>query len=327
MARRGSRASNSSIGSDDRRRQRSGERRRKLSRYHPECIENPMWTRRVDAASYEYGCNEIEEMLTGDIQLVGNGKVRDVYFAEYSGRKVVVKTLRQVDGLNAQKKQLGMHRREVVVLDALAGDPHIVNILGLCGTTVVTEYFEDNFLRKIHRHRHTLEIRTMVSLALDVARGMQALHEVVGGVHMDMKPQQLLIDDYGRGKVNDFNSIHFMKTNADVKGEFCPTHAGKPVRMIPWRSPENVAGEDVTDKADIYSLGMIFYSLLNGAPPYPTEDSFKRALIYKTRPKMDPSWHKGFVKVIEAMWRENPQDRPCARKIVAKLETILDELR
>ena len=44
-------------------------------------------------------------------------------------------------------------------------------------------------------------------------------------------------------------------------------------------------------------MGMIFYSLLNGAPPYETEESFKMALVKRTRPKMDPSWHKGFVKV------------------------------
>lgn len=47
-------------------------------------------------------------------------------------------------------------------------------MLGLCGTTVVTEYFDDNFLVKIHRHGDDLTIRRVVSLALDVARGMQA---------------------------------------------------------------------------------------------------------------------------------------------------------
>lgn len=72
---------------------------------------------------------------------------------------------------------------------------------------------------------------------------LQVMHEVVGGVHMDMKPQQLLIDDTGHGKVNDFNSIHLMNTQPGVQGAFCPTQAGQPVRMVPWRSPENVAGK------------------------------------------------------------------------------------
>ena len=55
--------------------------------------------------------------------------------------------------------------------------------------------------------------------------------------------------------------------------------------------------QPVTDKADVYSLAMIFYSLLLGAAPYPTEEAFKHALINKSRPPVDPSWHQGFVKV------------------------------
>ena len=66
-------------------------------------------------------CRNPQQMLTGDIELVGNGMVRDVYFANYFGKKVVVKTLRHVNGLEAQKRQLGMHRREVVTLDAVSG--------------------------------------------------------------------------------------------------------------------------------------------------------------------------------------------------------------
>ena len=71
----------------------------------------------------------------------------------------------------------------------------------------------------------------------------QALHEVAGGVHMDMKPQQLLVDDFGRGKVNDFNSVHIMSSRRDVEGEFCPVRSSKPQRVIPWRAPENLAGK------------------------------------------------------------------------------------
>lgn len=79
-------------------------------------------------------------MLTGDIQLVGNGKVRDVYFAEYRGKKVVVKTLRHVNGLQAQKKQLGMHRREIVTLDAVSSGVCCTLPVLICRTVVVPQY-------------------------------------------------------------------------------------------------------------------------------------------------------------------------------------------
>lgn len=81
-------------------------------------------------------------------------------------------------------------------------------------------------------------------MALDAARGLQALHEAPGGpiVHFDLKPQQLLLDTAGTVKVNDLNMCRFM-SSAPVTGETCPfstPHAAQPRR---WRAPENMAGE------------------------------------------------------------------------------------
>lgn len=61
-----------------------------------------------------------------------------------------------------------------------------------------------------------------VSLALDAARGLQALHEAPGGpiVHYDIKPQQMMLDQNGRIKINDLNTCQF--ADADVNGNSCP---------------------------------------------------------------------------------------------------------
>ena len=61
-----------------------------------------------------------------------------------------------------------------------------------------------------------------VSLALDAARGLQALHEAPGGpiVHYDIKPQQMMLDENGRVKINDLNTCQFV--DADVNGNSCP---------------------------------------------------------------------------------------------------------
>ena len=58
-------------------------------------------------------------------------------------------------------------------------------------------------------------------MALDAARGLQALHEAPGGaiVHFDMKPQQLMLDRNGRIKINDLNMCRFV--DADVDGNSC----------------------------------------------------------------------------------------------------------
>lgn len=59
-------------------------------------------------------------------------------------------------------------------------------------------------------------------MALDAARGLQALHEAPGGaiVHFDVKPEQMMLDGNGRIKINDLNMIYF--ADADVDGNTCP---------------------------------------------------------------------------------------------------------
>ncbi|CAM9248915.1 unnamed protein product, partial [Ectocarpus sp. 6 AP-2014] len=138
------------------------------------CDRNPLWERMVNQANYKFGCKEIEEMLSGDKALIGTGRIRTVYMVNYQGEYVVVKTLQHVEDLRREKAHLSMHRREVLTLDALRGQPHIVGMLGFCQTTVVTEYHSDNFLSTIFGLPHGRSLGRVVSLALDVARGLQA---------------------------------------------------------------------------------------------------------------------------------------------------------
>ena len=67
---------------------------------------------------------------------------------------------------------------------------------------------------------------SQVSMALDAARGLQALHEAPGGaiVHFDIKPQQLMLDKNGRIKINDLNMCRFV--DADADGNSCAFESG-----------------------------------------------------------------------------------------------------
>ncbi|CAM9809401.1 unnamed protein product, partial [Ectocarpus sp. 6 AP-2014] len=60
-----------------------------------ECLRNPLWDKVVDESSYEFGCDEIEEMMEGEKTMIGNGNIRDVFLVERGGRKLVVKYLRE----------------------------------------------------------------------------------------------------------------------------------------------------------------------------------------------------------------------------------------
>ncbi|CAM9401003.1 unnamed protein product [Ectocarpus fasciculatus] len=291
------------------------------------CMRNPLLDREVYPANYEFGCRDIKIMLEGKKTLVGSGTVRDVFLVEYEGRAVVVKSLRGMGDPKVEKYRLLMHKQEVLTLDALRGNRNIVGMLGVCGTTVVTEYFPTSIVYYAFGQKEPLPIRVVVSMSLDAARGLQALHEVAGCIHVDMKPMQLLVDDNRRVMVNDFNSVHVMSISPSG-GAFCPAESPKRNRLTPWPSPENYAGQPLTETTDIYSMAMIFYSLLSGTSPFGGPEGMAEAVATRTRPRplVDPSWHRGFVEVVQDMWHEDPTRRPSARQVVARLESIQEEL-
>ncbi len=184
--------------------------------------------------------------------------------------------------------------RSLDCLRQLRGHDNIVGMLGLCGTTVVTEYVPISFKTAAFRHGKelprgkelsrgkVLPLERVVSLALDAAKGLQALHETAGAIFVDMKPHMLLIDGTGRGETrsesdcsllvartalflgslsrlflsfigsvsrrpgmiaNGLGNVHLMSTNPAGHGGFCKAQVSKPRRVVPWRAPENVAGE------------------------------------------------------------------------------------
>eukprot|EP00903_Cladosiphon_okamuranus_P015281 g14121.t1 len=307
----------------------SGGSSRELRLYHVDvtgrgepCVRNELLDRVVDTSTYEYGCRDIQYMLTGPKTLVGSGSVRDVWSVEYKGRTVVVKTLRHMD----DQRHRDMHAREMLTMDILRHERNIIGMLGVCETTVVTEYYSTKLLHYVWRNGKDLEIRELVSMSIDAAKGLQALHEIAGCLHIDLKPMQLLVDEEGRVKLNDFNSVHVMNRNP-MDGTFCPAWSAKRNRREPWPSPENFAGKLLTEKTDVYSLGMIFYSLLIGGKPFgDNADHFDQALEGKYRPPMDPSWHRGYTQVVEDMWLQDPKRRPSARQVVARLQDIQGKL-
>lgn len=86
-----------------------------------------------------------------------------------------------------------------------------------------------------------ISIGEAIRMALQAARGLQAMHEMPGGpvVHADLQPRQLLMDEKGVVKINDLNRCRFM--GRDAAGEPCPFKISKGNGV--WRAPEEYAGE------------------------------------------------------------------------------------
>ncbi|CAM9799268.1 unnamed protein product [Ectocarpus fasciculatus] len=262
-------------------------------------------------------------MLAGEKKLIGNGNIRDVYLVEWGGRKLVVKVLREDFRLRASRRRVDkIHRWEAAALDAVRGHPNIVDMLGLCESSSVSEYFPGRLDDLVLKDgAEPLPIALVVSMALDAARGLQALHEAPGGgiVHSDIKPHQLMLDEHGRVKINDLNMCTF--PSADMDGNTCPYPASA-CNPGPFRSPENIAGEPLSEKIDVYSLAMTFYTMLALKPPYEGEPAARSRILAGIPPAVNSSWDRGFVEILGDMWQRDPKARPSARRLVERLELL-----
>lgn len=123
------------------------------------------------------------------------------------------------------------HLCDGVLLPQVRGHPNVLGILGLCESDSVSEYCDRSLDKLVLGTPVRLPILRVVGLALDAARGLQALHDHPGGaiVHYDIKPHQLMLDDKGVLKINDLNMCWF--ADADVNGTSCTwndAHASAP---------------------------------------------------------------------------------------------------
>eukprot|EP00903_Cladosiphon_okamuranus_P005793 g5740.t1 len=279
------------------------------------CTESPLWDKEVDAASYELGCKEIEAMLESNPRFVGEGRVRRVTVVEHEGRTLAIKELKD-------RGNLRLHRLEVVTMDVVRGNPYVVQMLGMCNTTVVTEAFAMDIQSAMKKRTGTLPIRSAVSMSLDSARGLQALHEA-SIVHYDIKPAQMLVtgDEVPGGelrvKLNDFNVVFFMSSMPD--GTPCPFTVRGELQLGPWRTPEYLAKKPMTEKVDIYRMGMVFKKYLaNGGVHFVGHDGGAG--------DFDATEHSRYNTVVHDMIEEDPSRRPSARQVVERLEEILQDL-
>ncbi|MEK7483218.1 MAG: serine/threonine-protein kinase [Planctomycetota bacterium] len=143
-------------------------------------------------------------------------------------------------------------------------------------------------------------------------------------VHRDIKPSNLIINPEGVLKVTDFgiafdlNATHFTQTGCFL---------GTPYTI----SPEQARGEESVPASDLYSLGIVFYELLTGSPPFQAKNTL--ALLYQHQEKQPPSLKEWIPEIPSALeeflaccLRKLPQDRfESAQEAKKQLEQIFCE--
>jgi eukaryotic-like serine/threonine-protein kinase len=131
---------------------------------------------------------------------------------------------------------------------------------------VVSELLEGRTLRDQMGGR-ALPVRKAVEYGIQIARGLSAAHEK-GIVHRDLKPENLFITSDGRVKILDFGLAKLIRAESDPgAGETSVTTQTEPgvvLGTMGYMAPEQIRGEAVDQRADIFSLGAVLYEMLSG---------------------------------------------------------------
>jgi Tol biopolymer transport system component len=206
---------------------------------------------------------------------LGAGGMGEVYRARDSrlGREVAIKV---VDAsLATDASRVRRFEQEA----RAAGQLNHPNILAVYdtgihagGPYIVSELLEGETLRA-RLTAAPMSPRKAIDAARQVAEGLAAAHEK-GIVHRDVKPDNVFVTTDGRVKILDFG-IAKLTASGDESGVRTgmptDTAAGTVIGTARYMSPEQIRGEAVDARSDIFSLGLVLYEMLTGRPPFARE--------------------------------------------------------
>ncbi len=186
-------------------------------------------------------------------------------------------------------------------------------------TFIVMDYYEGETL-KARLARAPVSVDEAIDITAQVARGLDEAHRR-GIVHRDIKPANVMVTAQGEAKILDFGL-------AKLGGHARITQTGNVVGTIVYMSPEQVRGEDLDGRSDLFSLGATFYELLTGKSPFETDyHASTMHAIMNSEPAPLASHviaRAGEIEpVIRRMLAKEVKNRyPSATELVADLSTL-----
>lgn len=213
---------------------------------------------------------------------VGAGGMSDVYKAldHKLNRPVAIKVLKE--NLSADKTFVSKFKAEAQSAAGLI-HPNIVNVYDVNEENgmhyIVMELVEGVTLKKYIEKRERIPYKEAVSIAIQIAKGMEAAHEN-HIVHRDIKPQNIIISKEGKVKVTDFGI---------AKAASSSTINTSAMGSVHYISPEQARGGYADERSDIYSFGVTLYEMLTGKVPFDGDSTVSVAVQHIQKDVPRPS--------------------------------------
>ncbi len=234
------------------------------------------------------------------LRLLGEGGTGTVYKAQdtFLETDVAVKILNKA--LTFDKAAIDSLKKEAVIAMRLS-HPHIVHLHNLDKVGpryfLVMEFIEGSTLRGLLDVYNYLKLESVTQILSVCADALSYAHRK-GVLHNDLKPENLLLTNDGVLKIIDFGIACLINTRQQ---EFI---MGTPAYM----SPEQIRGEDMDERTDVYSMGIITYEMFTGKTPFPREAQFQDVL--DALPASLPELKDDAVRrVVEKAIAPNREDR------------------
>jgi serine/threonine-protein kinase len=205
------------------------------------------------------------------LKLLGEGAMGAVYLGEHTriGRKDAIKILRK--GLTTDAESIARFNRGARNLSAIR-HPNVCTLYDYGETAdgspfLALELIDGESLKELIEHEQALDPRRAINIALQTAQALDAAHHA-GIVHRDLKPANIMLETGRDGsdvvKVVDFD----IAKGPEPEGGEEVTRLGYVVGTPEYMSPEQLTGEKLDGRSDLYSLGVTFYRMLTGVLPF-----------------------------------------------------------